>query len=768
MVSRSAKHVPGFPSRDEVLAFIGTHAGKVGTREIARAFGLKNADRAALKSMMRDLADEGRIETRRKKLHHPGTLPQVVLADVTGRDEDGELIAVPTEWDEDAHGAPPKIRIHVPRRGKPGEAPGVGDRALLRTEEVGDADEEIRHRGRVIKVIDRAKHRVLGVFRALPGGGGRLVPVDKKSLGRELAIRPGATHEAQDGDLVAVEVSRHGRFGIPSATVRERLGSLTSERAISLIAIHAHGIPHEFRRDAVHEAEAARPADLAGREDWREVPFVTIDPADAKDHDDAVFARSDTDKSNPGGFVIDVAIADVAHYVRPGSALDREALVRGNSVYFPDRVVPMLPERISNDLCSLRPLEDRPALVTRMVIAADGRKKSHTFHRVLMRSIARLHYAQAQAAIEDQPDQVTEPLLPLVIEPLYAAYRALQHARHDRGPLELDLPERKILLKPDKTVERVVTPPRLDAHRLIEEFMILANVAAAETLERAHVPLIYRVHDEPAIEKVNALREFLVTLDISLPKSGALRPALFNRILDRVKGRDVEKLVHEVVLRSQAQAEYASENYGHFGLNLRRYAHFTSPIRRYADLVVHRALIRACRFGHDGLSEKDDVKSLGEVAARISAAERRAVAAERETVDRLIAHHLADRVGATFEGHIGGVTRAGLFVRLDETGADGFIPAATIGHEYFRYHEARHALIGDESGETYRLGDPVTVRLVEAAPVAGALRFEVLSEGRHTSPRHARGAKAAREGDGRGKRERREKHDGRERRRSRR
>jgi ribonuclease R len=728
LVSHPGKHP--LPSKEDLLAFIGAQAGKVGTREIARAFGLKNADRAALKAMLRELGDEGRIERRRKKLHHAGTLPSVVLADISGRDADGELLAVPTEWDEEAYGPPPKIRIHVPRHGRPMAVPGVGDRALLRTEEIGEEHEAIRYRGRVVKIIERARHRVLGVFRSVPGGGGRLVPIDKKSLGRELMIRADATLDAEDGDLVAVETSRPVRLGPPTGKVKERLGSLTSERAVSLIAIHAHGIPHAFKRETLHEAESAKHAGLEGREDWREVPFVTIDPVDAKDHDDAVFARADSDASNPGGFIVDVAIADVAHYVRPGSALDREALERGNSVYFPDRVVPMLPERISNDLCSLRPLEDRAALVVRMVVGADGRKRSHTFHRVLMRSIARLHYAQAQAAIEDQPDTTTEPLLPLVIEPLYAAYRALKRAREERSPLDLDLPERKILLKPDFTVERVITPQRLDAHRLIEEFMILANVAAAETLERGRVPLIYRVHDEPAIEKLHALREFLATLDISLPKAGALRPAQFNRILDRVKGRDVEILVNEVVLRSQAQAEYAAENYGHFGLNLRRYAHFTSPIRRYADLVVHRALIRAQKFGRDGLPEGADIRALGEVAARISASERRAMAAERETVDRLIAHHLADRVGATFDGHVGGVTRAGLFVKLDETGADGFVPAATIGEEYFRYHEARHALIGDTSGETYRLGDKVTVRLVEAAPVAGALRFEILSEGR--------------------------------------
>jgi len=719
----------GLPSKPELLAFIEARSGKVGKREIARAFGISGHEHIGLKNMLRELAEQGHLERKRKKLHRSGKLPSVVLADVVARDPDGELIAVPTEWDEEAHGSPPKIRIHIPRRSRPGEIAGIGDRALLRTEEIEDSGEEIRHQGRIIKVIDRAKHRVLGIFRSLPGGGGRLAPVEKKQLGKELAIPAGATADAQDGDLVAAEVTRSAGYGLQSARIRERLGSLKTERAVSMIAIHAHGIPNVFPRAALAEAEAAFAADLSGREDWRQVPFVTIDPADAKDHDDAVHAVADSDPGNPGGHVVCVAIADVAHYVRPGSALDREALVRGNSVYFPDRVVPMLPERISNDLCSLKAGVDRAAIAVRMVIGADGRKRSHAFHRVLIRSAARLHYAQVQDAIDGAADEAIEPLVPMAIEPLYAAYAAVKRARDDRAPLELDLPERKILLKPDATVDRVVTPPRLESHRLIEEFMILANVAAAETLERARVPLIYRVHDEPALEKIQALREFLRTLDISLQKSQALRPADFNRILARVEGSDVAKLVHEVVLRSQSQAEYAAENYGHFGLNLRRYAHFTSPIRRYADLIVHRGLIRALKFGRDGLPEGEDVRSLGEIGAKISATERRAMVAERETVDRLIAHFLAEKIGATFDGHIGGVTRAGLFVKLDDTGADGFIPARTLGSDYFRYREAEHALVGEATGATHRLGDRVKVRLVEAIPVAGALRFELLSEG---------------------------------------
>src|SRR5215467_12748699 len=387
------------PSREELVEFIRARSGKVGVREIARAFGAKNADRAALKRMLRDLADEGRIDRRRKRLHHAGTLPPVVLADVTGRDSDGELWARPTEWDEALHGAPPVIRIHTPRRARPDEVAGVGDRALLRIER--SAAEDIN--GRVIKLIDRAKHRALGIFRALAGGGGRLVPIDKKQLGREIAIAAEAAAGAADGDLVAVEVGRHGRFGLPNGRVVERLGSLKTERAVSLIAINAHDIPHVFTRSVLAEAETARKVSPAGREDWRKVPFVTIDPPDAKDHDDAVHATPDPDPRNASGHIVSVAIADVAHYVQPGSQLDREAGKRGNSVYFPDRVVPMLPEALSADLCSLRENEERACVAVRMVFDARGVKRRHEFMRATMRSAARLTYAEAQGAFDGKP-----------------------------------------------------------------------------------------------------------------------------------------------------------------------------------------------------------------------------------------------------------------------------------------------------------------------------------------------------------------------------
>jgi ribonuclease R len=738
----SKKHSE-LPGRDDLLAFLARerearNEGKIGVREIARAFGLKGEDRLALKKMLAELAAEGVLEKRGKRLGQKGALPPVTLVDIVERDRDGELVAVPVEWNDAELGPAPRIHIRAPRRARPGEPlPGVGDRALARAEPDRDAGpNDPPYAGRVVKLLSRARHRILGVLRIEANGGGRVAPIDKKQAGRELAVAAADMGEAQHGDLVSVDLVGKTRFGAPRARVRETLGSIANEKAISLIALRAHDIPDVFRPEAIDESERARPATLRDREDWRDLPLITIDPPDAKDHDDAVHATADTAPDNPDGYILTVAIADVAHYVKPGSPLDRDALERGNSVYFPDCVVPMLPERISNDLCSLRPLEDRPALAVRMRITAKGKKLDHRFHRVMMRSHAKLSYQQAQAAIDGTPDDVARPLLDKALRPLYAAHEALQHARNLRAPLDLDLPERKILLKKDGSFDRVVIPPRLEAHRLIEEFMILANVAAAETLEESRQQLIYRAHDEPSREKVTALSEFLASIGVKLARGQTLRPANFNAILSQMKGHEHENIVNEIILRTQAQAEYTHENYGHFGLNLRRYAHFTSPIRRYADLIVHRALIRALKLGEGALPDTPATE-LAEIAARISAAERRAMAAERETVDRLIAHHLADQIGARFEARISGVTKSGLFVRLSETGADGFVPAATLGREYYAYDEAAHALTS-RSGVSYRLANIVDVRLIEAAPVAGALRFEIVGGGGKRTPPPAR------------------------------
>ncbi|MGF7005172.1 ribonuclease R [Aminobacter sp. BE322] len=710
------------PSRDEVLRYIAENPDHSGKRDIAKAFALKNDDRIWLKGLLRDLQDEGLLEKSRKRLHRVGQLAHVAVLDIFGRDEEGALLARPSEQPDG-----PVVQIRLPRGGN-GPTPGVGDRVLAKTFPIEDhiePENEPAYTARVMKVFEKRTDTVLGIFRILADGTFRIEPVERRQP--ELVVDKEFQNGARPGDLVEVEPARASRYGLPRAKVISVLGSLTNEKAVSMIAIHAHEIPHIFPQEVIAEAEAIRPATLDGREDWRELPLVTIDPADAKDHDDAVYAEPDTDEKNQGGVIVTVAIADVAAYVRPGTALDSEALKRGNSVYFPDRVVPMLPERISNDLCSLREGVDRPALAVRMTFSAEGRKVRHSFHRVMMRSAARLAYPQAQAAVDGTPDDKTTPILETVLKPLWAAYDVLKRGRDARQPLELDLPERKILLKPDGTVDSVVVPDRLDAHKLIEEFMIQANVSAAETLENKKQKLVYRIHDGPSLAKQESLREFLQTIGLSLARGAQMRPSQFNGILERVRGEDNEQLVNEVVLRSQSQAEYNPDNIGHFGLNLRRYAHFTSPIRRYADLIVHRALIGSLGLGPGGLTPSEEAR-LEEIAGLISQTERRAMAAERDTVDRLIAGFLAERVDETFDARISGVVKAGLFVQLPQYGADGFIPVSSLGDDYYHFDEAARSLFGERTGKGYQLADRVQVRLVEIAPLAGAMRFEMLTE----------------------------------------
>ncbi len=721
------------PSREAILEAMANEPNLDGKRDLARHFGIKGDQRGPFKELLKALEGEGLIARRRKTLRKTAALPAVAVLDIPTDADPDALHAFPANWNPE-EGEPPRVTLKQARNAA--VVPGPGDRVLARIENEGGTVP--RYVGKALKILDKPRRGQIGIVR-LDDGGARLVPTDRKQ--KEMRIDAADLGDARDGDLVEVEVKYSGRLMIPKARVTTVVGNPESEGAISLIAIHNLEIPYRFPTSVLREADEAGELTLRGREDWRSLPLVTIDPADAKDHDDAVHAEPDGDAQNPGGHIVTVAIADVAAYVRPGTGLDREAYVRGNSVYFPDRVVPMLPERISNDLCSLKEGVNRPAMAVRMVIGADGRKRGHSFHRVMIRSAAKLSYQQAQAAIDGNPDDKTGPILEGILRPLWAAYETMAKARDRRGPLSLDLPERKIILDDKGMVERIFVPERLAAHRLIEEMMIAANVAAAETLEQKSTPLLYRVHDSPSREKLTSLKDFLDSLGISFGKQESVRPTHFNGVLSQAEKAGTLDQVSEMVLRSQAQAEYAAENYGHFGLNLDRYAHFTSPIRRYADLIVHRALITALGLGKDGLSDAE-IPRLSASAEHISQTERRAMAAERETADRLLAGYLAGQIGAKFSGRIAGVTRSGLFVRLDETGADGFIPASTIGQDYYRHVEEQQALIGDRTGEKFGIGDSVTVRLLEAAPVAGALRFELLSEGTRVNPSTVRKRRA--------------------------
>jgi len=711
-VTRNPKHPASLPTKEQVSEFIKNSEGPVGKREIAKAFNVKGGDRIYLKQILKELINDGVMEKgHRQSITPAGSLPTVLVIEIIRIDSDGDVIAKPVKWDEEAPA--PLIYVTKSQQART-RAPGVGDRVLAKVNRHSNGTYDAR----VIRHLQSADGPVLGVY-TKTGNNGRVQPTDRKNK-KEIIILDEYSKGAQSGEVVLCDVLPGRHMGLPEGKVTERLGPMGDARSLSLIAIHTHGIPHEFSDEVTKEALAAKPVELAERTDLRGLPIVTIDPVDARDRDDAVWAAPDEDPDNSGGWQVIVAIADVAHYVTPGSALDKSARERGNSVYFPDRVVPMLPHELSSDLCSLHDNVDRPVMAVHMWFDASGTKIRHKFMRALINSCASFTYRQVQDAQDGYPDDKTQPLLHSVIKPLYAAYAALKIARTRRQPLALDLPERKIELNEDGFIKSVSKKVRFDAHLLIEEFMIQANVCAAETLTKKRRPCMFRVHEEPDREKLEGLREILGDMDISFAQGQVLKTATFNRILSQAKTDADRELVSALVLRSQSQAVYSPDNRHHFGLNLKNYAHFTSPIRRYADLLVHRSLITALGFGKDGLAahEEDNFVEIGE---QISVLERRAMVAERQTMDRFTAVYLANQVDKIFEAKVTGVTRAGLFVALEETGADALAPISTLGHDFFVYDQDKHLLTGERTGVTFRLADRLMVRLQEVNIATGSM-----------------------------------------------
>lgn len=724
--NKSKKPAPGMPTRQQILDFITNSDQPAGKREIARAFGLAGQEKIALKALLRDMADDGLIDSAPgRAFHKMGGVPKVTVLRVT--DADGDTVwAVPERWE--AEGVPvPRLRVR--ERGKRG-ALGVGDRILARTEEAGNG--WIAH---PMKKLARGEDAMLGVVKE-EGGRLYLHGVEKKERNTYVISE---RNGAEPGDLVLAEKS--GRGPRIFAKVTEVLGDPFAPRSFSLIAIHKHSIPNVFSEELLEEAERVAKQDLGkGREDLRHIPIVAIDPSDARDHDDAVWAAPDDDPKNEGGWKAIVAIADVSFYVRPGSLLDREARKRGNSVYFPDRVVPMLPEVLSADVCSLKQGVDRAAMACHLQISAKGEIKGWRFTRAVVRIVANIAYENAQAAIDaagEKAEVASSPcampaeelagvdpaLIDSTLRPLWACWRALNKAREKREPLDLDLPERRIMLDEKGRILSVAPRERLDAHKLIEDYMIAANVAAAKALEARKAPVMYRVHEPPSREKLAALKEYLKTLEVEFALGQVIRPATFNHVLARVGEAEFREEVMIQVLRTQTQAYYGPQNAGHFGLALGSYAHFTSPIRRYADLVVHRALVESNKLGPGGeLPSDPEMEKTGEI---ISQLERRAMEAERETIDRYVAAYLSAHVGEVMEARITGVQNFGFFATVDGVGGDGLVPARDLGREYFRYDEAAQKLVGEETGEEFALGQRLPLRLVEANPVSGALRFEL-------------------------------------------
>ncbi|MDE2437171.1 MAG: VacB/RNase II family 3'-5' exoribonuclease [Sphingomonadales bacterium] len=704
------KPEPGLPSRQQILDFIASSDEPAGKREIGRAFGLKGQEKIQLKALLKDMAEEGLIDGKRTAYHRMGGVPKVTVLRVLEIDE-GEAIAVPDSWTPDDATPPPRLRLR--EKGK-GSALRTGDRVLARTEET--ATGWIAH---PMKKLPAMADQVMGVVEIDKAGKGWLAPIDKRERSATVIADLGG---AEAGQLVMAEpVGRSPRSGVKVTAV---LGDPLAPKAFSLIAIHKHGIPFVFPQDVIAEAERAARLSLSedSREDLRHLPIVAIDPSDARDHDDAIWAEPDGE----GGFRAIVAIADVSFYVRPGSDLDSEARKRGNSVYFPDRVVPMLPEVLSADVCSLRAAETRAAMACHLEIAADGRIKSWRFMRAIVRISEVIAYEDAQSRIDEGTADES-------FVNLWAAWRALEKARGDRDPLELELPERRVVLDDQGRITEIRLRERLDAHRVVEDFMIAANVAAAKALESKVAPVVYRIHEPPSREKLVALNDYLATFDRKLSLGQVITPGLFNRMLKDVSDEAEKALIMEAVLRSQTQAYYGPRNAGHFGLSLGSYAHFTSPIRRYADLLVHRALVDAFALEQPapkddlpprtGLSDRDNA-DLSRVSDAISTTERRAMAAERETIDRYVAAWLSARVGEVFECRITGVQRFGLFATIVGLGGDGLVPVSVLGDERFFHDERAQVLEGEKSGTRYAMGQRLRLKLAESNPLTGALKFE--------------------------------------------
>lgn len=745
-----------FPSKEQIINWIKENPAHYSRRDIAQAFGIKGAARTTLKQLLAEMKREGTLPERNKSKQIGGLaraeLASVIVGKVLPVDDQGDIFIAPLNPSEqegdglDHSDQFPRI-LYMPQ--KDDHAIKEGDSVLVRLSKAAQStlqspdENSWEYEARLIRRLSAPDNKVIGIFEYAPNAKeeGRILPVSRggKGADKEWRVPRGLSLDAQNGELVEAKRIKGKRLGLALAEVTKCLGNAAGARAFSLIAIHQHAIPDEFTQKAIFEAEQMLPATPDGRSDLRDLPFVTIDPADARDRDDAVYALDDSLADNPGGFVIWVAIADVAYYVLPDSALDREARLRGNSSYFPDRVVPMLPDVLSGDLCSLHEGVDRPVIALKMRITADGVKIDHHFYRALIRSVASLSYEEAQQAIDGVTTKRTKPLVQSVLRPLYHAYAALKKERAQRQPLELDLPERKIVLSEDGgDVFSIALKERLDAHRVIEEMMVLANVAAAQELKNRKTPLLFRVHEEPSAEKIESLRDVAQASGFGFAKGQVIKTSQLNRLLSQARGSDFEELLSMSALRSMQQAYYSCDNLGHFGLALRDYAHFTSPIRRYADLVVHRGLIAAHGWAQKERGDKlssQGIEGLKDTAKHISDTERRSMQAERDTTDRYVASYLSSQIGSDFVGHVSGVHGFGLFVRLNETGADGLIPIRSLGNEFFTYDEASQSLTGSDTGLTIRLGQKVTVRLIEAAHFTGSLVFELRDiDGAHYRP----------------------------------
>lgn len=710
------KNDSAVPSMHELMAYLNAQGGGASKRDIARAFHLKGDDRAAVGTLLKTLKAEGKIErdvrSKSYRMRVTGRLPAYCQLEITGQDSMGDLLARPLDWPSEE--AMPQVIIVKNKITPPA---GEGDLVHAKVKYIGNQ----LYEGEVLRLLAQGNNQLVGVYE-----NGKVFAVDRRITQTFTLLD--VPRNLKNKDLIVFDAPM-SRKREPVARFIQRIGSADEPFAATLMAIYMHRIPVMFSEQTEKQAAhlSVPPID-EHRMDLQAVPFVTIDGEDARDFDDAVWAQADTSDSNQGGFHVMVGIADVSWYVRGGTALDRDAWTRGNSVYFPDRVIPMLPFELSNGVCSLNPNEPRAALVCEAWLDKNGRKIKHRFVRALIRSARRLTYTEVQDALDHK-----QPVIGLEneINVLNDVYKALKKQRLKRGVIEIDVPEREIQLNAAGQVIGIRHRVQTESMKLIEELMIMANVAAAETLEEKGLPTMYRVHDKPSAEKIDLLNTFLKSVHLGQHHLFSEQSTAkdFNAVLAQAEGSRRDFAINEFILRSQSQAVYSPENIGHFGLSLERYAHFTSPIRRYADLMVHRALVKALHLGEGGLTTEEE-KTFARTAQHISYTERQAASAEYDADDRYTAAFLKDKVGKKFTGQIISVTSFGVFVRLRPFDAEGFIPMRFLHGDYYEFEKETQRLIGRSTGKVFALGDDIQVILRACDAVTGTVTLQPVSSGK--------------------------------------
>jgi len=708
-------------SREHILHIIAGVDRPVNREELAELLDIHaEQGHEALRRRLNAMTRDGQLVRNRRDCYALADRLDLVAGRVIGH-PDGFGFLVPDESGADVFLSARQMRslFH-------------GDRALVR---ITGMDRRGRREGSVVEVLKRNTRHVVGRF--FNERGVQFVSPDSKRLPQEIAIPSGEEASARHGQIVSVEIiEQPGKRTPPVGRVVEVLGDHMAPGMEIDIAIRSHDIPQAWPPEVEAEISGLGsevPAQaIRGREDLRKLPLVTIDGADARDFDDAVYCER-----TRGGWRLLVSIADVSHYVHPDTALDREAFERGNSVYFPERVIPMLPEVLSNGLCSLNPDVDRLCMVSEMVIKRDGSLLRARFFDAVMRSHARLTYSEAATIMVDRDAQARKRQAALAphLDELYSLYGALRAARSKRGAIDFETTETRIVFGKDRKIERIVPLVRNDAHKVIEECMIAANVAAARLLARNNMPTLYRVHAVPAAEKIGDLQDFLNELGLGL--RGGSQPAArdFAALLEAVRDRPDAHLINTVLLRSMPRAEYNPVNIGHFGLAHENYAHFTSPIRRYPDLLVHRA-IRHVLAGGKAASFRYDNTAMLDFGDHCSTTERRADEATRDAIDWLKCEYMLDKVGETYPGIITSVTSFGVFVELQEIYVEGLVHVTALGNDYYHYDPAQHRLLGERTKRSFRLADPVSVKVVQVNLDERKIDFELVDA------RPARGGKA--------------------------